>query len=608
MKVLKRLISLLLCGLMLSAAVMPVPVFAVDYCAEITGTNSGANDYSYYGATVKSYLVRIEGGYLRFQASAVSGGYLVEYFDNDFNLTAQKTVAEELPVFGAFYTDGVNHFVASGQSNPDESATVECFRVTKYDLEWNRLSSCGLYDCDTYAPFHAGSARIDKLDGTLIVRTCHKMYMRSDGYRHQANFTLLVDIEAMTMTGTTTLAYASHSFNQYVKTEDGYYITVDHGDAYPRSVYLNVSKQTGSYFSKKISVNAFAIAGDEGNNYTGVTVGGFEIAQSSYLTAIASVKQDENYNKTKTKNIYVTVTDKESGETALKQFTFFEDGEAGAATPQLVKLESDRFGLMWMETGVLKYLLIDGSGNALTEISALSGTALTDCQPISVDGKAVWYRYEGDEISFCTLDMQGGGYTEKTVNTGHSFVVSAHSDDNPTECSFRCTKCGKASTYTTASRVSIFWSENNFFFSTQGTSFSFSAGAEYPLYFYNQEPDAVNDVVISVAHNKEVTVVGGGRVKSMYFPENGLYSVTFTYRYNPFISRTYKISVGEYTALGDANADGEINSIDAALILKYDAGMAELPENADVNYDSRVNSIDASLILKYDAGLITSFD
>lgn len=608
MKALNRFIGLVLCVLMLSAAVMPVPICAADYCAEISGTNGGANDYSYYGSTVKSYLVRIDSGYMRFQANAVSGGYLVEYFDDGFNLTAQRTVAEELSVFGGFYTDGTNHFVASGLNNPDESAEVECFRVTKYDLEWNRLGSCGLYDCDTYAPYHAGSARIDKLDGKLIVRTCHKMYLRSDGYRHQANFTLLVDIEAMTMTGTTTLAYASHSFNQYIKTEDGYIITVDHGDAYPRSVYLNVSKQSGSYFSKKISANVLEIAGDDGNNYTGVTVGGLEIAQNTYLTAIASVKQDENYNKTKTKNIYVAVTDKTSGETVLKQFTSFEDGETGAATPQLVKLENDRFGLMWMETDVVKYVLIDGNGNSLTEIAELSGTTLTDCQPLAVDGKAVWYYYNSNEITFCTLDMQSGSYTEKTVNTGHSFAVSAYDDENPTECTFCCTKCGKTSTYTTASSVSIFWSENNFFFSTQGASFSFSGGSERPLYFYNKETDSVNDVVITVAHNKEIAVVGNGRVKSMYFPENGLYAVTFTYRYNPYISRTYKISVGEYTALGDVNADGAINSTDAALVLKYMAGMGEMPENADVNYDSSVNSIDASLILKYSAGLIKDFE
>ncbi len=60
-------------------------------------------------------------------------------------------------------------------------------------------------------------------------------------------------------------------------------------------------------------------------------------------------------------------------------------------------------------------------------------------------------------------------------------------------------------------------------------------------------------------------------------------------------------------ALGDINGDGEANSLDAAQILKHDAGLAKLTEEqlavADVNGDGAVNSLDAAQILKHDAGL-----
>lgn len=60
--------------------------------------------------------------------------------------------------------------------------------------------------------------------------------------------------------------------------------------------------------------------------------------------------------------------------------------------------------------------------------------------------------------------------------------------------------------------------------------------------------------------------------------------------------------------LGDANGDGEINSLDAALILKYASNTADIAEDmlqyADVNGDGSVNSIDAALILKFAAGLL----
>lgn len=59
--------------------------------------------------------------------------------------------------------------------------------------------------------------------------------------------------------------------------------------------------------------------------------------------------------------------------------------------------------------------------------------------------------------------------------------------------------------------------------------------------------------------------------------------------------------------VGDANGDGVVNSLDAAQILKHDAGLTELTDEqlakADINGDGKVNSLDAALILKCDAGL-----
>lgn len=60
--------------------------------------------------------------------------------------------------------------------------------------------------------------------------------------------------------------------------------------------------------------------------------------------------------------------------------------------------------------------------------------------------------------------------------------------------------------------------------------------------------------------------------------------------------------------IGDVNNDRETNSLDASLILKYDAGLINLNDEdlkaGDVNQDGETNSLDASLILKHDAGLI----
>ncbi|MDP3768597.1 MAG: dockerin type I repeat-containing protein, partial [Dehalococcoidia bacterium] len=58
---------------------------------------------------------------------------------------------------------------------------------------------------------------------------------------------------------------------------------------------------------------------------------------------------------------------------------------------------------------------------------------------------------------------------------------------------------------------------------------------------------------------------------------------------------------------GDASCDGNVNSIDASLLLQVTAALVAAlpcPEGADVNEDGVANALDAALILPYDAGLI----
>ena len=55
---------------------------------------------------------------------------------------------------------------------------------------------------------------------------------------------------------------------------------------------------------------------------------------------------------------------------------------------------------------------------------------------------------------------------------------------------------------------------------------------------------------------------------------------------------------------GDANGDGVINSLDAAIVLKYDVGLIQSLTAGDVNCNGVINSLDSAWILKYDAGLI----
>lgn len=62
--------------------------------------------------------------------------------------------------------------------------------------------------------------------------------------------------------------------------------------------------------------------------------------------------------------------------------------------------------------------------------------------------------------------------------------------------------------------------------------------------------------------------------------------------------------------LGDVNNDASVNSIDAALVLQYIAGLLGSlanPSSADVDASGAIDSIDAALILQYSAGIIGTF-
>ncbi len=58
---------------------------------------------------------------------------------------------------------------------------------------------------------------------------------------------------------------------------------------------------------------------------------------------------------------------------------------------------------------------------------------------------------------------------------------------------------------------------------------------------------------------------------------------------------------------GDVNCSGQANSIDAALLLQFGAGLISsfvCEQNADVNHSGAADAIDAALVLQYSAGLI----
>ena len=400
--------------------------------------NVGRHDYwnwRNWAENTYSYLTATSDGYMVFEGNSNGDDYLVEYYDSSFKLKSTTTVPCELPLFGAFYSDGSNYYILSGQSNTSESASVECYRVTKYSTSWSRLGSCGLKDCNTYNPFEAGSASMASTGSRLIVRTCHKMYQSADdGLRHQSNVTFLVNTSSMTITdsqysvSSCSTGYSSHSFNQYVRFDGNHVVGADHGDAYPRAMavfYYTTDVSNGkflkNYYSGATEYDVLTISGSIGDNYTYATLGGLEVTGSSYLIAGSSIAQG---GSSSTKNVFVGAVAKSGGSTSLKWITSYGSDDSSAGNPFLVKISNSKLAVIWEKDGKVCYQFIDGSGNKSG--STYSANAfLSDCQPIVSGGKIIWYTYDGTTVNFFSINTSDGTFTSHSpVDLSHTTLTA----------------------------------------------------------------------------------------------------------------------------------------------------------------------------------------
>lgn len=126
--------------------------------------------------------------------------------------------------------------------------------------------------------------------------------------------------------------------------------------------------------------------------------------------------------------------------------------------------------------------------------------------------------------------------------------------------------------------------------------------------------NASADDLISGENNYKIrTALATNDIISVLFEDNEFYFIR-TDEISGYVLKT-DVSLENDTEtilFGDVNNDFKVNSADAGLILRYDAGLINLTlkqlQIADVNNDFKVDSADAGLILRYDAGIIQKFN
>ena len=367
-------------------------------------TKSTNDDFSAYVAyNPKSYLIdREDNSFDRINIS--NGKIFVTRLDSNFVKISEQEINVELPLIGGIYSGEYNNYIAFGQENKDESDTAEVIRIVKYAKDWTRISQCSISAINTTVPFDAGNCRMTEINGKLIVHTAHEMYKSSDGYNHQSNLRIEINQSNMQCLSTKHVVsnvgtgYVSHSFDQYILSEGQNVYTVDLGDAYPRGIVL-CKYDVSNLNRPSNTANVFVATGSTTDNYTGLNIGGFELSNNNCLIVGNSVRQlSSGKSNSEKRNIYLTVTPKNNVSASSSKTIWLTNnaynGNVNVTCPHIVKLNNNRFVIMWgldgkKNYGKIQMVIVDGDGNKLTDVITFGGM-VSGTFPIVFNNKILW--------------------------------------------------------------------------------------------------------------------------------------------------------------------------------------------------------------------------
>ena len=427
-----------------------------------SSSNISANDYYTWSSVVKSNLTENSDKTLT-RVESTSKGVLVEkYSANGKTLISKSTIKNELPIYGGYFSGKNNNYIVFGQNNKGEKDSAEIVRIVKYSKSWSKISDCKIYGSNTFEPFEAGSLRMIELDGKLYVYTCHTMYADSNKLNHQANMLFTVDESTMKTTDSMYEVsnlqdgYVSHSFNQFIKTDGTYIYRVDHSESNNMSMggqYLSVNGITLSRYNKNSSSTNVAVTiplkfDIHSGNYTGASIGGFEVGSGNCLIAYTK----DISSSCKSRNAYISVTDKYFNKTNNIALTSYKSGtKVSCRTPQLVKINENLFLVMWEEYNsstnkvTTKAKTIDSSAN--TVASATLSVRLSDCQPVMCsDGTVKWYVSDNSAPKLYSINPYD--LTKRHEHTYTSVVTKQPTCTATGVRTYTCTTCGAKKTET----------------------------------------------------------------------------------------------------------------------------------------------------------------
>lgn len=411
----------------------------VEYDSPMISRNRNKNNYEGWSEEIRSHLYMENDNYIRVECK--DSTLYVEKYDSSFKfISGKKMELDDGFFWGGFFSGSKYNFLIIGQYNTEESNLKEVIRIIKFDKNWNRLESVGLFGANTINPFSCNSLRCAECSDILYVYTNHNMYLDRHGDSHQANLMIAVRQSDMIMTDAqyedepARYGYVSHSYNQFIIVDNNKnIITFDHGDGgVARSPYLQIYKGLGGedvFSGKKLresetnwarykgtdaEISIIKFPGGSGNVNTGASLGGLVETSSGYLTAFSNSLGDQ-YSSVR--NVFLAITSKDNFSlegTTIRQVTNndFDNGET-ASTPILVQKNMTEGKLLWNNPNIEHdefFGAVDSvsfvsyfSDGTFSDIKSATGQ-LSDCQPIYYGNKIVWYVTNDSTPTFYILE------------------------------------------------------------------------------------------------------------------------------------------------------------------------------------------------------------
>ncbi len=339
-----------------------------------------------------------------------SGRYLLVVGLNSAmkQVSTRKVKLPSYELWGGMYhgPDG-NNYVAIGYNNHKESKTKVVIKILKYSNNWKLAKVASIKGGASnsfegiYQPFDASGGAFDMQGSTLFFTTGRTMFQTSDGLHHQSNISFAINTKTM-KAYESNVTYASHSFNQRARFKDGALYVMNHGDAYPRSMYLSISNNYGRKDETSVSTNAFVFQGTLGDNYTGAALGGLEVGTKNVISCGISVPQGYKVsgvsgsgNKYKL-NVYLTISNRKTGKTVIRWITNYHPTKSTTSVSEarMVKITDDRFGILYstVKNGkeTVHYVLVNNVGKKLSS-RIIKNVRFTGCSQPVVSGGCVWW-------------------------------------------------------------------------------------------------------------------------------------------------------------------------------------------------------------------------